>query len=163
VVLVDAGNELADARATCRMLHATGLGVPLIAVVTESGLIAVSADWCCDDVILATAGPAEVEARLRLSVGRLGAAVPAGTGLIRGGELTIDPDTYAAQLRGRPLNLTYKEFELLKYLAQQPGRVFTRDTSCSAKSGAMTTSAVPEPSRCTYGGYGPSSAPGTSR
>jgi DNA-binding response OmpR family regulator len=47
--------------------------------------------------------------------------------LIRGGELTIDPDTYAAKLKGRPLDLTYKEFELLKFLAQHPGRVFTRD------------------------------------
>src|SRR5439155_1164520 len=40
---------------------------------------------------------------------------------------TIDPDTYAAKLKGRPLDLTYKEFELLKFLAQHPGRVFTRD------------------------------------
>src|SRR5690606_5610405 len=33
---------------------------------------------------------------------------------------------YSAKLRGRHLDLTYKEFELLKYLAQHPGRVFTR-------------------------------------
>ncbi len=126
VVLVDARTELAESRATCRMLHATGLGVPLLAVVAESGLIALSADWGVDDVVLASAGPAEVEARLRLAVGRLGAATGDGT-LIRGGELTIDPDTYAAKLKGRPLDLTYKEFELLKFLAQHPGRVFTRD------------------------------------
>ena len=56
-VLVDARSELAEARATCRMLHATGLGVPLIAVVTEAGLIALNADWGVDDVILASAGP----------------------------------------------------------------------------------------------------------
>ena len=42
------------------------------------------------------------------------------------GELVIDEATYAARLRGRLLDLTYKEFELLKYLAQHPGRVFTR-------------------------------------
>jgi DNA-binding response OmpR family regulator len=127
VMLVDARSELADARASCRMLHATGLGVPLMAVVSESGLIALSADWGVDDVILASAGPAEIEARLRLAVGRLGAANSNGEGLIRGGELTIDPDTYAAKLKGRRLDLTYKEFELLKFLAQHPGRVFTRD------------------------------------
>src|SRR6185437_15058021 len=45
---------------------------------------------------------------------------------IKAGELTIDPDTYAARLKGRPLDLTYKEFELVKFLAQHPGRVFTR-------------------------------------
>ena len=47
--------------------------------------------------------------------------------MVRAGELGIDPDTYAAKLKGRPLDLTYKEFELLKFLAQHPGRVFTRD------------------------------------
>ena len=127
VVLIDARSELADARATSRMLHATGLGVPLVAVVSESGLVALSADWGVDDIILASAGPAEIEARLRLAVGKLGAATATDGGLIRGGELTIDPDTYAAKLKGRPLDLTYKEFELLKFLAQHPGRVFTRD------------------------------------
>ncbi len=125
-LLVDARNELADARATCRMLHATGPGVPVMAVVVEAGLVAVSVDWGLDDVLLTTAGPAEVEARLRLAVGR---HTPPGPdrGLIRAGELSIDPDTYAARLKGKPLDLTYKEFELLKFLAQHPGRVFTRD------------------------------------
>jgi len=127
VILVDARTELAEARATCRVLHATGLGVPLVAVVTEAGLIALNADWGVDDIVLASAGPAEVEARLRLTVGRLNSATAGAGGLIRAGELTIDPDTYAAKLKGRPLDLTYKEFELLKFLAQHPGRVFTRD------------------------------------
>jgi DNA-binding response OmpR family regulator len=127
-VLVDACSELAEARATCRVLHATGLGVPLLAVVSEAGLITLNADWGVDDVLLATAGPAEVEARLRLAAGRLARTAGAGAGeLVRAGDLTIDPDTYAAKLRGRPLDLTYKEFELLKFLAQHPGRVFTRD------------------------------------
>jgi DNA-binding response OmpR family regulator len=127
VVLIDARTDLADARATCRMLHATGSGIPLIVVVNESGLIALAADWGVDDIVLANAGPAELEARLRLAVGRLGAATAVEAGTIRVGELSIDSDTYAARLKGRPLDLTYKEFELLKFLAQHPGRVFSRD------------------------------------
>lgn len=47
------------------------------------------------------------------------------------GELVIDEGTYTARLRGRPLDLTYKEFELLKYLAQHAGRVFTRRSCCT--------------------------------
>jgi DNA-binding response OmpR family regulator len=127
VVMIDARTDLADARATCRMLHATGSGIPMLAVVTDAGLIALAADWGIDDLVLATAGPAEIEARLRLAVGKLGAPVSADSATIRVGELTIDQDTYAARLKGRPLDLTYKEFELLKFLAQHPGRVFTRD------------------------------------
>ncbi|MGH3655836.1 MAG: winged helix-turn-helix transcriptional regulator [Micromonosporaceae bacterium] len=127
LVLVDATSELAEARASCRMLRATGLGVPLLAVVTETGLVTVSADWGVDDVVLNTAGPAEIEARLRLATGRIKASVAgADASLVRAGELTIDPDTYSAKLKGRPLDLTYKEFELLKFLAQHPGRVFSR-------------------------------------
>lgn len=127
VVLVDARAELAEARATCRVLRATGLGVPLLAVVTEAGLVTLTADWGLDDLLLTSAGPAEVEARLRLAIGRRTTAAAGAGARIRAGELTIDPDTYAAKLKGRPLDLTYKEFELLKFLAQHPGRVFTRD------------------------------------
>lgn len=125
-ILIDGRSQLAETRATCRMLRTTGLAVPLLMVVTEAGLIALSADWGIDDVVLSGAGPAEVEARLRLAQGRLDTAADTDR-LIRAGELTIDPDTYAAKLKGRPLDLTYKEFELLKFLAQHPGRVFTRD------------------------------------
>ena len=38
----------------------------------------------------------------------------------------IDESSYTAKIKGRSLDLTFKEFELLKYLAQHPGRVFTR-------------------------------------
>jgi DNA-binding response OmpR family regulator len=54
---------------------------------------------------------------------RLGAAQEAS---IRLGACAINSDTYQVTIDGRPLDLTYKEFELLKFLAQHPGRVFTR-------------------------------------
>jgi DNA-binding response OmpR family regulator len=121
------------ARATSRVLRATGASVPLLAVVTEGGLAAVAPDWGLDDVVLDTAGPAEVEARLRLALGRAAqAGATAGSGAgdqteeIRSGDLSIDEGTYQARVGGRALDLTFKEFELLKYLAQHPGRVFTR-------------------------------------
>jgi DNA-binding response OmpR family regulator len=128
-VLVDARTDLAGAKATCRVLRTTGLAVPLLAIVTEGGLAAITAEWGLDDVLLVTAGPAEVEARLRLAIGRLGGgpADAADAGVVRAGELVIDPQTYSAKIKGRPLDLTYKEFELLRFLAQHPGRVFTRD------------------------------------
>jgi DNA-binding response OmpR family regulator len=127
VVIVDARRDLAQAKSLCRLLRTTGLDVPLLAIVTEGGLAALTPEWGLDDVLLQTAGPAEVEARLRLSVGRTTAAEPDDVpGEIRSGELTIDEATYSARLRGRVLDLTFKEFELLKYLAQHPGRVFTR-------------------------------------
>ena len=46
--------------------------------------------------------------------------------VIRSGEVVVDEATYTAKIGGRPLDLTFKEFELLKFLAQHPGRVFSR-------------------------------------
>jgi DNA-binding response OmpR family regulator len=127
VILVDARRDLVQAKGLCRLLRTTGLDCPLLGIVTEGGLAALSPEWGLDDVLLQNAGPAEVEARLRLAVGRASASeaddVP---GEIRNGDLTIDEATYTTRLRGRVLDLTFKEFELLKYLAQHPGRVFTR-------------------------------------
>ncbi|MGL5859534.1 MAG: winged helix-turn-helix transcriptional regulator [Angustibacter sp.] len=129
VILIDGRRELASARSLCRLLRTTGVSAPLLLVTTEGGLAAVTADWGADDVVLAGAGPAEVDARLRLAVGRDElarlSAEPA-TPEIRAGDVVIDESSYSARVRGRSLDLTYKEFELLKYLAQHPGRVFTR-------------------------------------
>ena len=126
VVIVDARRELAMAKSLCRVICTTGISIPLIVVVTEGGLAGITSDWGVDDVILDTAGPAEVEARLRLAVGRTVEAAVEEGGPITAGALVIDEATYSVRLRGRLLDLTYKEFELLKYLAQHPGRVFTR-------------------------------------
>ncbi|NKY53125.1 winged helix-turn-helix transcriptional regulator [Nocardia vermiculata] len=126
IALVDARTDLAAARGLCRLLGSTGSSVPVVAVLTEGGLVAVNADWGLDDILLPGTGPAELDARLRLLVARSGGAAPENTGKVTLGELVIDEGTYTARLRGRPLDLTYKEFELLKYLAQHAGRVFTR-------------------------------------
>lgn len=125
-VLVDARRDLVAARSLCRLLGSTGAGVPVVAVLTEGGLVAVSAEWSVDEILLPTTGPAEVDARLRLLQSRPGADAGAGGDALVLGELVIDEATYSARLRGRLLELTYKEFELLKYLAQHAGRVFTR-------------------------------------
>ena len=125
LVLVDARADLAAARALCRLLGGDNLGLPVLAVHTEGGLAVVGPDWGVADVVLSSAGPAEVHARLRLLIGRATSAGNAG--VITVGDLTVEEDTYTARLRGRPLELTYKEFELLKFLAQHPGRVFTRE------------------------------------
>ncbi|MBK6886591.1 MAG: response regulator transcription factor [Tetrasphaera sp.] len=125
-IIVDARRELVAAKSLCRILRATGTSVPVLAVLTEGGLAGLTADWGVDDVLLDTAGPAEVEARLRLARSRIEESVPEEDLPITAGEITIDESSYSARLGGRALDLTYKEFELLKYLAQHPGRVFTR-------------------------------------
>jgi len=125
-ILLDARRELVVAKSLCRVLRATGVSVPLIAVLTEGGLAGLTAEWGVDDVLLDTAGPAEVEARLRLAMTRLAVQEEPASLQITAGDITIDEGSYAARVKGRLLDLTYKEFELIKHLAQHPGRVFTR-------------------------------------
>jgi DNA-binding response OmpR family regulator len=122
-ILIDGRRDLVQVRRLLRLLSAAETSVPVLAVVTEGGWAAVTADWGADDVILHTASPGEVDARLRLAIGKL---TPAASGEIRSGDLLIDESTYSVRLRGHALDLTFKEFELLKFLAQYPGRVFTR-------------------------------------
>ena len=127
-ILIDGRRDLPAVRSFCRLLRTTGVSDPVILITTEGGLVAVTNEWGVDDVVLETAGPAEVEARLRLATGRLNASngdAPSKNE-INAGELQIDEHSYTAKLRGKPVDLTFKEFELLKYLAQHPGRVFTR-------------------------------------
>ena len=127
-VLVDGRLDLAQVRSLTRVIRTTGIDCPMILILTEGGLAVAATDWGMDDVILTTAGPAELEARLRLGIGRLAAAsdAPDDSHVISSSGLVVNEATYTAKLDQRTLDLTFKEFELLKFLAQHPGRVFTR-------------------------------------
>ncbi len=128
-IIIDARRELPNTKAFTKLITTTGVSTPLIIVTTEGGLSAINADWGLTDVILDTAGPAEVDARIRIVIGKDAInqlAINPSLKEIRSGEVVIDEDSYTAKVKGRTLDLTFKEFELLKYLAQHPGRVFSR-------------------------------------
>ncbi|GAA1146108.1 winged helix-turn-helix transcriptional regulator [Ornithinicoccus hortensis] len=132
VLLVDATTSLVQARSTVRTLHTMGLGVPLVGIFTEGGLAALDDQWPLDDILLTTAGPAEVRARLRMVLARGAAGAPAAetpdaTSPVRVADVVVDEGAWTVRAGGQPLDLTYKEFELLKYLVHHPGRVVTRE------------------------------------
>ena len=126
VLFLDARDDLATAKTLCRLIHASGLATPIVLILTEGGFTVVNSQW----------GIAEVEGRLRLVSERGNAPITGASttddsertedGQIRSGDLVVDTNGYTASLHGRPIDLAYKEFELLKYLVQHPGRVFTR-------------------------------------
>src|SRR5215217_4134500 len=101
LLLVDGRLELAHARDLCRLIRTTGTDIPVLLVVTEGGLAVVAHDWAMDDVVLHTAGPAELEARIRLAIGGLAARREADdpeAHVIRSGEVVVDDATYTAKL-----------------------------------------------------------------
>lgn len=128
-LFIDARRDLPGAKSLTKLITTTGAGCPVLVVATEGGMPAMSAEWGFADLILDSAGPAELEARIKIAIGKLAAeriAADPSSGEIKSGEVVIDEKSYTAKIKGRALDLTYKEFELLKYLAQHPGRVFTR-------------------------------------
>lgn len=124
IVLVDARSDLAVMRSLCQELRSV-TAAPVLAVFTEGGLAALTAEWQVADFLVDGSSPAEVEARLRVAPART-AGTNVDENTISIGELVIDENGYTARIGGRVLDLTYKEFELLKQLAANPGRVFTR-------------------------------------
>jgi len=128
-IFVDARRDLPNTKAFTKLITTTGVSTPIVIITTEGGLSAINSDWQIADVMLDTAGPAEVDARIRIVIGKdalTQLAKNPSLKEIRSGEVVIDEDSYTAKIKGRTLDLTFKEFELLKYLAQHPGRVFSR-------------------------------------
>ncbi|MEO8694690.1 MAG: response regulator transcription factor [Acidimicrobiales bacterium] len=82
-----------------------------------------------DDFCLSPFHPRELEARLKHLFWRVGKG--GRPELLEYGPLVLNIETYQAALSGRPLDLTYMEYELLKFLATHPGKVFSRETLLS--------------------------------
>jgi DNA-binding response OmpR family regulator len=127
LLLIDATGELGAAEeATRRLSLAWEIGLPPILVIVDTeGVDRFRFEVGADDFILASASSGEISARLALLLRRAGQGDEAT--VLKVGDLTVNPDNYQVYLRGKPLDLTYKEFELLKFLAHRPGRVCDRD------------------------------------
>ena len=120
-VVVDAREELAAARSSCQVLAAVGVEEPVMLLVAPESLSVVSPEWGIDDLILESARPAEWELRLRLLI------APHAHSTLSSGSIEIDESACTATVDGDQLDLTYTEFELLKFLVAHPGRVLSRE------------------------------------
>ena len=102
-----------------------GDGPPVIALMEQNRLSSLDSDLALDDFLLVTASPQELSLRLRRALSRESEADT--NSIVRSGELEIDLTAYTVHLGRRPVELTYKEYELLRFLATNAGRVFTRE------------------------------------
>ncbi len=127
VLLVDATSDARVAEDATRSLAlAWEIGLPPIIVIVDAHAVgSFRFEVGADDFLLVSASSGEISARLGLILRRLGRADEEA--VLKVGDLTVNPENYQVYVRGTPLDLTYKEFELLKFLAQRPGRVCDRD------------------------------------
>jgi DNA-binding response OmpR family regulator len=117
--------------ALCRSLRKRDLPLaPLLILITLDQIQALELrEDLFDDLCLVPLRPAELEARLKHLFWRTGRGTRPE--LVEHGPLVLNLETYQAALDGRPLDLTYMEYELLRFLATHPGKVFTRETLLS--------------------------------
>ena len=100
------------------------LAVPAVGVLTEGALhTANDLVIALDDFVLPPALPEEVLTRIQIAAQRRG---PGPSNLLSAGRLNLDPEGFCAYVAGRPLDLTYKEFELLRFLLVNRGKVVSR-------------------------------------
>ena len=124
LVVIDGVTDLVAAKSLSSVLTSAQIPVPVLMVVSDTSLSVLDGSWGITDFLLPSATLAEVDARIRLAVQSSNG--PATNGLSHSG-VSIDESSYQATSSGRPLDLTFKEFELLRYLVANPGRVFTRE------------------------------------
>jgi DNA-binding response OmpR family regulator len=123
VILVDAAENQGQGHAVLLRLRELEQRTPAVAIVERADLERFRWDEVADELLYPGAPEAEIRLRLEMLRRRLGTGERA---TVRLGPLALDLDSYQATLQGRPVDLTYKEFELLRFLAESPGRVFTR-------------------------------------
>ena len=123
VVLVDAAENPGQGHAVLRALRERQPRTPVLVVVERRDLERFRWEELADDLLYP--GAPETEIRLRLAMARRRSGSGEGS-TVRLGPIALDVDGYRATIDGRPFDLTFKEFELLRFLAERPGRVFTR-------------------------------------
>ena len=129
--IVCADSQPSAAFALCRALRKRDQPLqPLIVVVDHRQLADLDLrEDLFDDLVVLPLRPGELTARLKLSFWRVGRGTRPE--LIEYGPLVLNLETYQAAVSGKPLDLTYMEYELLKFLATHPGKVFTREVLLS--------------------------------
>ena len=129
--IVCADTDPDGAFAMCRSLRKRDVPLaPLLLIVSVSQLSELELrEDLFDDFCVSPWQGQELDARLAHLFWRTGRGTRPE--LVEYGPLVLNLETYQAAVGGRPLDLTYMEYELLKFLATHPGKVFTRETLLS--------------------------------
>jgi len=106
--------------------NAADARIPVVAIMPFLSIDGITTSRTQMEVCFQPCTPEEVGLRLKLAI--LRNAPPETSNIITRGDLVIDCDRYEVTIKGLKVDLTYKEYELLKYLASNPGRVFTRES-----------------------------------
>lgn len=127
VLVVDLEASTVEPHKLCHLIkrERTVKELPLVLLMTEDQLGRMDFNWGVEDYLTLPVSVKRLAERVRFLMWKLN-KVETKNGL-KLGQLTVDFEKYEVHLDGQPIDLTFKEFELLKFLATHPGRVFTRE------------------------------------
>lgn len=119
----------------CRKIRESGSSIPILMLTAreEEADKVLGLELGADDYITKPFSMRELLARVKANIRRVTMAVPAAApapaaeGLVQRGRVTIDRDRATISKDGRALDLTQREYDLICYLAAQPGKVFSRE------------------------------------
>ncbi len=128
IIMATAGSDLETATRFCRAIRNGDVNVDSVLLLVNGGQLMDldPREDLFEDFCVHPFHPVEFETRLKHVFRRSGAGDEID--LIEYGPLAMNLETYQAVIEGRPLDLTYMEYELLKFLAAHPGKVFSRET-----------------------------------
>lgn len=139
LVVLDLGLPDVDGIDVCRQVRQVS-NVPIVVLSARGGEgdKVAALDAGADDYVTKPFGPEELLARIRAALRRSDNSTVISGPIVRGG-LVIDRDRFRVLRDGEEVRLTPKEFELLTYLAQHPGRVLTHRALLKAIWGPHAT------------------------
>jgi two-component system KDP operon response regulator KdpE len=125
LIILDLGLPDMAGAEVCRLIRQT-TGTPILVLSARGaeGDKVKALDAGADDYVTKPFGAEELLARIRVALRRAETATPANEPIVRG-DLVIDRERFRVHRSGEEVRLTPKEFELLTFLAQHPGRVLT--------------------------------------
>ena len=129
LIVLDIMLPKVDGFDVCRRLRSAGDQVPIIMLTARDEDIdkILGLELGADDYLTKPFNPRELVARVKAILRRSDSKKQADDKPVQRGDLTIDPAAREVRLASRTLNLRTQEFDLLLTLAEQPGRVFTRE------------------------------------
>ncbi len=137
LILLDLMLPRVDGLEVCRRIKADAATadtrIIMLTAKGEEADVVAGLELGADDYVPKPFSPRVLLARIRAVLRR--AQGPAEAGILRAGDLTIDPARHEVKANGERCELTATEFKLLQHMASQPGRVFTRNRLIDAARG----------------------------
>ena len=128
IVLLDVMLPKLDGFSVCKKVREFS-DVPIIMITAKADEVdkVLGLELGADDYITKPFGIRELIARIRANLRRTAQSSAQDGKVLKAGALTLNPETFEVKKNGKVIELTVREYELLKFLMSQKGQVFSRE------------------------------------